>query len=99
MNELKKMTHVQKIKPAIDRIRDNLEYFVKKEYDEFLKRSTRNSGSVKSKRGEYIIFPSVKETLAWLMRKGEISQTRYESIKYKIKNKQKEQDEIRRNMK
>ena len=32
VDEMRRMTHGQKIRPAIDKIRDNLEYFLEKEY-------------------------------------------------------------------
>jgi hypothetical protein len=68
-------------------INENLEYFVRKEYEEF-----KNKGKIAKPKKCYcygdskdINFPSFKATFEKLIQQGKVGSKRYEEIKKKIK--------------
>ncbi len=68
-------------------INENLEYFVRKEYEEF-KNKLKIKKPIKCHcygEAKDIIFPSFKATFEKLIQQGKISPKRYEEVKNKIK--------------
>ena len=98
IKDMQFMSQRQKIQGAYRKIRENLDYFIEKEHDEFISSrvKTKNNGVVmcscnNENWGEIITLPTIKNTLARLVREGEIDGEEYELVKreYKLRIKKK----------
>jgi hypothetical protein len=94
VDALREMSQQQKIQRAIDAINENLEYFIEKEHMEFLESRIKKRGNGLAlcdckvgSRGECIVLPSVKDTIARLLQEEQIDGERYEKLKKEYKAK------------